>query len=294
MSADRRPVHDLPRPARRRLLSLAAITVALPAARPAAGQQVLDLDVPFVTTPDNVVLSMLDLAQVSAPDFVLDLGSGDGRIVITAALRYGARGLGVEIDPRLVSVANGNARKAGVDARAKFIVQDLFASDLGQASVITMYLLPDVNIKLRPALLELRPGTRIVSHDWDMGAWTPARTLVVDAPEKRLGLNKQARLMLWVVPANVGGRHVANQFELSIEQAFGAISAARVRWQERSFVLAPGVVRGPSVILRGSSTDGRLLQLAASVVRPPSPDRGIDWRLRIDDQPETVVRTRPG
>ena len=201
MSADRRPVHGLPRPARRRLLNLAAIAIALPAARPAPGQQVLDLDVPFVTTPDNVVLSMLDLAQVSAPDFVLDLGSGDGRIVITAALRYGARGLGVEIDPRLVSVANGNARKAGVDARVKFIVQDLFASDLGQASVITMYLLPDVNIKLRPALLNLRPGTRIVSHDWDMGEWTPARTLVVDAPEKRLGLNKQARLMLWVVPA---------------------------------------------------------------------------------------------
>ena len=126
-----------------------------------------DLDVPFVTTPDKVVDAMLALAAVTARDFVLDLGSGDGRIVITAVLKNGARGFGVEIDPALVKQSEENALKAGVADRARFAVQDLFATDLGQASVTTMYLLPDVNLKLRPELLKLKPGTRIVSHDWE-------------------------------------------------------------------------------------------------------------------------------
>jgi SAM-dependent methyltransferase len=128
-----------------------------------------DTDVPFVVTPDNVTREMLKLAGVKASDYVIDLGSGDGRIVIVAAKHFGARGLGVEIVPELVAKSRDNAKKAGVADRAEFRVQDLFATDLSPATVITMYLLPEVNLQLKPKLLALKPGTRIVSHDWDMG-----------------------------------------------------------------------------------------------------------------------------
>lgn len=162
-------------------------------------------EVPFITTPDNVTVSMLELAGVSAKDFVLDLGSGDGRIVITAARRFGASGLGVEIVPELVERSRRNAQTAGVANRAEFREQDLFKTDLTAASVITMYLLPAVNLALRPALLALKPGTRLVSHDWDMGEWTPDRTVTVQAPGKTVGREKISSLHLWVVPAPVGG-----------------------------------------------------------------------------------------
>ena len=162
-------------------------------------------EVPFVTTPDNVTLAMLELAGVTAADRVIDLGSGDGRIVITAARRFGASGLGVEIVPELVTKSRENARKAGVAARAEFREQDLFRTDLAGYSVVTMYLLPEVNLQLRPRLLQLAPGTRIVSHDWDMGDWQPDRSVVVDAPDKPIGREKKSTLHLWRVPAPVAG-----------------------------------------------------------------------------------------
>ena len=162
-------------------------------------------EVPFVVTPDNVTLAMLELARVGPGDFVLDLGSGDGRIVIQAARRFGARGLGVEISPDLVARSRRNAATAGVAARARFVEQDLFKTDLSVATVITMYLLQEVNLQLRPALLALQPGTRIVSHDWDLGDWRPDRSVTVDAPDKPVGLEKRSRLHLWVVPARADG-----------------------------------------------------------------------------------------
>jgi SAM-dependent methyltransferase len=159
-----------------------------------------DVDVPFVVTPDKVTHEMLKLADVRPGDVLIDLGSGDGRIVIVAAKHFGARGLGVEIVPELVAKSRDNAKRAGVADRAEFRVQDLFATDLSEASVITMYLLPEVNLQLKPRLQKLKPGTRIVSHDWDMGAdWPPDRTLVVDAPDKPIGREKTSRLHLWVV-----------------------------------------------------------------------------------------------
>jgi hypothetical protein len=161
-------------------------------------------DVPFVTTPDNVTRAMLDLAGLKQDDYLIDLGSGDGRVVITAAKHFGARGLGVELVPDLVKRSKENALKAGVADRAEFREQDLFATDLSQASVITLYLLPEVNLKLRPMLLKLKPGTRIVSHDWDMGDWKPDQTIVVEAPQKQVGLRKISTLYLWTVPAQVG------------------------------------------------------------------------------------------
>ena len=156
-------------------------------------------DVPFVTTPDNVTLEMLKLANVGPKDYVIDLGSGDGRIVIVAAKRFGASGLGVEIVPDLVRQSRENARRAGVAERAEFREEDLFKTDLSRATVVTLYLLPEVNLQLRPRLQALKPGTRIVSHDWDMGDWKPDRTIVVDAPDKAIGREKSSRIHLWVV-----------------------------------------------------------------------------------------------
>ena len=181
--------------------ALALAAAALLLSTPAAAQE----EVPFITTPDRVTLAMLELAEVRAADSLIDLGSGDGRIVITAARRFGARGLGVEIVPDLVERSRQTARRAAVETRARFLEQDLFKTDLSQASVITMYLLPDVNLQLRPALLALKPGTRIVSHDWDMGDWKPDRTVTLSVPEKTIGRDKISRVHLWRVPAPVDG-----------------------------------------------------------------------------------------
>ncbi len=208
----------------------AALTLILSSlALGAAAQE----DVPFITTPDNVTLAMLRLAAVKPADRLIDLGSGDGRIVITAARRFGASGLGVEIDPQLVERSRVNAKAAGVERRAEFREQDLFTTDLAPFSVITMYLLPEVNLQLRPALLALRPGTRIVSHDWDLGDWMPDRTLTVAAPNKAIGREKLSRLHLWVVPARfeglwcgVGPR--ASGLSLLLSQQHQVLSASAV------------------------------------------------------------------
>jgi SAM-dependent methyltransferase len=162
-------------------------------------------EVPFVTTPDNVTLAMLEMAKVGPRDYVIDLGSGDGRIVIVAAQRFGARGLGVEIVPDLVKVSRENAKGAGVADRAQFLEQDLFTTDLARASVITMYLLPDVNLELRPKILALAPGTRVVSHDWDMADWIPDKTVTLPVPDKKIGLEKSSKVHLWIVPARING-----------------------------------------------------------------------------------------
>jgi SAM-dependent methyltransferase len=162
-------------------------------------------EVPFITTPDHVTMAMLEIARVGPRDRVIDLGSGDGRIVITAARRFGASGLGVEIVPDLVEQSRRNAEIAGVADRAEFRVQDLFQTDLRPYSVITMYLLQEINLQLRPALLGLAPGTRVVSHDWDMGDWLPDRTLTLDVPDKAVGREKLSRVHLWVVPAALEG-----------------------------------------------------------------------------------------
>ncbi|MEW6612631.1 MAG: methyltransferase domain-containing protein [Pseudomonadota bacterium] len=163
-----------------------------PAAVPAqAFEPPLSTDVPFVPSPEDVVDRMLQLAGVRKGDVVYDLGSGDGRIVIAAAKKYGARGVGVDIDPERIEEARENARKAGVADRVKFVQQDLFDADIHEATVVTLYLLPNVNQRLRPKLLrELKPGTRVVSHSFDMGDWKPVRTVEMDG----------RTLYYWVVP----------------------------------------------------------------------------------------------
>jgi SAM-dependent methyltransferase len=182
------------------LLRIAATTLACAGLARAASE-----DVPFITTPDNVTLAMLQIARTNAHDYVIDLGSGDGRIVITAAKQFGARGLGVEIVPDLVRKSRENAEAAGVASRVEFREEDLFETDLSPASVITMYLLPEVNLELRPKLLALKPGTRIVSHDWDMGDWPPERSLQLEVPDKKIGREKSSKVHLWIVPAHLAG-----------------------------------------------------------------------------------------
>jgi len=148
-------------------------------------------DVPFVPTPEPVVEKMLEVARVGPDDVVYDLGSGDGRIVIAAAKKHGARGVGIDIDPERIREARDNAKRAGVSNRVEFRQQDLFTADFREATVVTMYLLSTVNLRLRPKLLiELKPGTRIVSHAFDMGDWKPVETHKVGS----------STIYYWVVP----------------------------------------------------------------------------------------------
>jgi SAM-dependent methyltransferase len=163
-------------------------SVSLEASRP-------KLDVPYVPTPESVVAMMLDLAKVNKNDVVYDLGSGDGRIVITAVQKYGARGVGYDIDPERIKEANANAKAAGVTERVRFVQGDLFQADLGEASVVTLYLLPEINLKLRPKLLkELKPGTRIVSHNYGLGDWDPILTETIATA------SGEHVVFYWVVP----------------------------------------------------------------------------------------------
>ena len=211
---------------------LCGLLVAL-LALPASAQ--LTEEVPFITTPDNVTLEMLRVARVGASDHVIDLGSGDGRIVITAARRFGATGLGVEIVPDLVTQSRQSAAAAGVGDRVRFETQDLFVTDLSRATVVTMYLLPEFNLKLRPALLTLKPGTRIVSHDWDMGEWKPDQTTVVAVPDKKVGLEKSSKVHLWTIPARIDGlwcgTGALRDFSLRVTQQFQDIEATLTRGQ---------------------------------------------------------------
>src|SRR5262245_17241405 len=184
------------------VIAAIAVVVALAAgcAMPAAGPEAPvstgpKIDVIWVPSDLAIARKMLEMAAVGRDDVVYDLGSGDGRIPIMAAKEFGARGVGVDIDPALVTKARANAVTAGVADRVTFVEQDLFTADIGEATVVAIYLGRDVNLRLRPKLLEeLRPGTRIVSHDYDLGEWQPERTVTVDL------LERDHKVFLWRVP----------------------------------------------------------------------------------------------
>lgn len=172
--------------------------VASPTPADIAGVEIVkqELDVPYVPTPPQVVERMLAIARANRNDVVYDLGSGDGRIVITAAQKYGARGVGYDLNPERIKEANENASKAGVSDRVKFVEGDLFEAQIGEATVVTLYLLPDINLKLRPKLFaELKPGTRVVSHNYSMGDWQPLRTETV-----KVGTGEHS-IFYWEIPA---------------------------------------------------------------------------------------------
>jgi hypothetical protein len=204
------------------------LAAALFLAAPAAGAQEGAGDVVYVPTPQHVVEAMLDIAKVGPSDTLIDLGSGDGRVVITAAKQYGARGFGVELDRFLLKLAADKARRAGVADRARFLEQDLFETDLTPATVVTTYLLPEMNLKLQPRLLALRPGTRIVVHDYELEKWYPDARKVIDVPGKTVGHPGESHIFLHVVPARLAGewnsqvRHGrgAVAYEFSFDQEF--------------------------------------------------------------------------
>jgi SAM-dependent methyltransferase len=232
-------------------------------------QAQLSDEVPFITSPDNVTLEMLTTAGVKRGDHVIDLGSGDGRIVILAAKRFEATGLGVEIDPRLVELSKTNARTAGVADKAEFREQDLFKTDLAPATVITMYLLPDFNLQLRPSLLGLKPGTRIVSHDWDMGDWKPDRTTVVPVPNKAVGFEKSSKIHLWTVPARVEGLWCAAGLlrgaSIRLTQKYQAFEGV-LGWRDRTRDLA-GTINGTELRVPAGNSGELVLQVLENTLR---------------------------
>jgi len=220
-------------------------------------------DTPYVQTPQNVVDKMLEIAKVGPKDYVIDLGSGDGRMIITAAKKHGARGYGVDLDRRLVSLANRRAAQAGVADRAVFYERDLYKADISRATVVTIYLLPEVNLMVRPKLLAtLKPGTRVVSHDYDMGEWPPDVSLVLDAPDKPVGRDFKSKVFYWVVPARVSGKwrwDVASNgqstaFELALNQMFQKIDGV-LTVDGRPAKIEEARLNGTSITLTASVKD---------------------------------------
>jgi precorrin-6B methylase 2 len=180
-----------------RAIAVLALAAGVLVLAPARAQEEGELEVPYVPTPENVVAKMLELANVKKADVLYDLGSGDGRIVVTAASKYGVRAVGYDLNPERIQEANENSKKAGVTGKVEFRQKDLFTADLHEASVVTLYLLPSVNLKLRPKLFaELKPGSRVVSHDFDMGDWAPDKTMDLDGH----------KIYFWVIPADAKNR----------------------------------------------------------------------------------------
>jgi SAM-dependent methyltransferase len=197
-------------------------------------------DVVWVPTAQTLVEKMLDVAKVAADDYVIDLGSGDGRLVIAAAKR-GARALGIEYNLDMVELSRQNAAKEGVSDKAAFIKADLFESDFSQATVITMFLLPDLNMRLRPKILDLKPGTRIVSNSFSMGAWSADQIVTADA-----GCNSFCAAYFWIVPAKVEGKWQLAQGELTLVQSFQMISGT-FRSGEKAMQIRDGRLEGNQI-----------------------------------------------
>jgi len=235
------------------VLIAAGLMAALPAAAQPQTWSWDDGTVPYVQTPMEIVERMLRMAEVGRDDYLIDLGSGDGRIVIEAAKR-GARGLGVDLDPELVKHATENARRAGVADRAQFMVKDIFETDLSAATVVAFYLLPDFNAKLLPRLLKLKPGTRIVSHDGGIGDWPPDERLEMRAPEKPVGVGGVSRVELWIVPADARGSWTSEipahggTWRLKINQTFQVLDID-VAAQGRDLLVRNSRLRGEELKL---------------------------------------------
>jgi precorrin-6B methylase 2 len=229
------------------LFSAAALAQATQTYEPSVGQE--GKDVVWVPTPQALVDKMLDMAKVTAKDHVIDLGSGDGRTVITAAKR-GATAVGIEYNPDMVELSKRNAEKEGVTGRASFMKADLFESDFSKATVITMFLLPEINLKLRPKILELKPGTRVVSNSFTMGDWK------ADETQEAKGCNNSwCTALLWIVPAKVGGKHKVPQGDLELRQQFQMLTGTLKA--NGKAVPVKGKVRGEEVTLSAGGKEYR-------------------------------------
>jgi hypothetical protein len=206
--------------------------------QPQVGQE--GKDVVWVPTPQALVDKMLEMAKVTPKDYVIDLGSGDGRTVITAAKR-GVRALGIEYNPDMVELSKRNAAKEGVGDKATFVKADLFESDFSQATVITMFLLPEINLRLRPKILDLKPGTRIVSNSFTMGEWRDDETATVSD-----GCSNWCTAHLWIVPAKVEGTWQLSQGELTLKQEFQMISGT-LKSGSQTTPISNGRLRGDQI-----------------------------------------------
>ena len=219
--------------------------------QPQVGQE--GKDVIWVPTPQSLVDRMLDMGKVTSRDYVIDLGSGDGRTVITAAKR-GARALGIEYNPDMVDLSRRNAAKEGVSDRANFVKADLFESDFSQATVITMFLLPDINLKLRPKILNLKPGTRIVSNSFTMGDWAED-----DSVSVKDGCMSYCTAYLWIVPAKVDGAWQLADGTLNLKQTYQVISGSLRRGND-TIQIANGKLHGDQIMFNagGALYTGRV------------------------------------
>ena len=213
---------------------------------PQVGQE--GKDVVWVPTPQTLVDRMLDMAKATPADYVIDLGSGDGRTVITAAKR-GIKAHGVEYNPEMVALAKRNAQKEGVADKATFVEGDIFQTDFSQATVLTLFLLTDLNIKLRPTILKMKPGTRVVSNTFMMGDWEPDDR--VEAPP---GCSSFCKASLWIVPANVEGTWQMGQSELVLEQKYQVISG-RLRSGNVVAPIANGKMMGDRIVITAGGTE---------------------------------------
>jgi len=265
-------MHPSPGPRLRSLLTLLFLSMLCSVAQAQPAQKPFEpysgqpgKDVVWVPTPQALVDKMLDMAKVTTSDYVMDLGSGDGRTVITAAKR-GIRATGVEYNPDMVALSKTNAAKAGVSGKADFMKADLFEMDLSKATVITMFLLPDINLQLRPKILDLKPGTRIVSNTFTMGEWVTDESAIVD--EKQGCSGYWCKALLWIVPAKVEGTWKLGQSELTLSQSFQmvtgtlksgskniSISSGRLLGDQISFSADGAVYSGK---VSGNSMDGTI------------------------------------
>lgn len=256
-----------------------------------------ELDVPYVPTPESVVEKMLDMAAVTGSDLVYDLGCGDGRIVIAAAKERGARGVGIDLDPERIRESKENAREARVTDRVMFVRQDLYNTDLRDATVVTLYLLPSVNLEIRPKLFkELKPGTRVVSHDFDMGEWTADQIAEVDG----------SMVYFWVMPANVSGTWKwtmpgsagKERFVLKLEQEFqnarGTLTSGssempvhdvRISGDQVSFTVDQAAGGKAAGVRYEGRVNGDTIQ--GVIHNPDGQSEGKGWTARRD--PSTVV-----
>jgi hypothetical protein len=252
---------------RRRLVAASMLLIAGAAAvlaqQPGPAEPQLNQkgkDVQWVPTPPALIDKMLDLAQVTPADYLVDLGSGDGVTVIAAAKR-GVRALGIEYDANLVEVSRVNAQQAGVTALTKFVKADIFKTDFSKATVVTTFLLPSLNLQLRPTILAMKPGTRVVSNTFPMGEWEPDDTASVEACER------WCKALLWIVPARVGGTWRTSKGELTLTQRFQMVSGSldstpiaegRLRGDEVRFTVGGAIYTGRvnGYRMRGTLTAG--------------------------------------
>ena len=214
---------------------------------PQVGQQ--GKDVVWVPTPQELVDKMLEIAEVTPQDFVIDLGSGDGRTVISAA-KLGAKAMGIEYNPDMVALSKENAKKQGIGDKAEFVQADLYETDLSKATVITMFLLPEINLKLRPRLLGLKPGTRIVSNTFTMGEWQSDKEVTTDE-----NWNSWNTAHLWIVPAQVEGKWKLSDGELNLTQEFQFFNGSLLSSEGKFQQISDGRLRGKEISFTVNGTN---------------------------------------